>query len=193
MMKNFIPFAIAIIILITFIVKKEKTPIKAKEKTQTKSTKGTKVENKSINDVLSKILKVFGIDVATNVELIYRNETAHFTSGQFLNGYSAGMENFSKKGIFPYGWGKTLINFSNTYPDYKPTGLTGPIVEGQKTGKKKVFVKFPSLEAAMFFLAIVLKARGNDAGKWHSNDLAAQKEYKRRLNTIKPRTINSLT
>jgi hypothetical protein len=59
--------------------------------------------------------------------------------------------------------------------------------------KGKVFVKFPSLEAAMFFLAIVLKARGNDAGKWHSNDLAAQKEYKRRLNTIKPRTINSLT
>ena len=188
MMKNFIPFAIAVIILITFIVKKEKTPTKA-EKTQ---TKGPKVE-KSIKDVLSKILKVFGIDIATNVELIYRNETAHFTSGQFLNGYSAGMENFSKKGEFPYGWGKTLINFSNTYPDYKPTGLTRPIVEGQKTGKKKVFVKFPNLEAAMFFLAIVLKARGNDAGKWHSNDLAAQNEYKKRLSTIKPKTINSLT
>lgn len=188
-MKNFISFAIAVIILTTFIVIKEKKP-----PTGTTKNKGKKVNDNDIKTVLQKILAVFGIDVATNVELIYRNETAHFTSGQFKNGYSAGMENFSKKGEFPYGWGNTLKNFSEQYPDYKPTGLTAPIVEGQKTGKKKVFVKFPSLEAAMFFLAIVLKARGNDAGKWHSKtDIAAQKEYRRRLNTIKPKTINSLT
>jgi hypothetical protein len=187
-LKNFISFAIAVIILTTFIVINEKKP-----PTATIKNKSKKLNDNDIKTVLQKILSVFGIDVATNVELIYRNETAHFTSGQFLNGYSAGMENFSKKGEFPYGWGKTLINFSNTYPDYKPTGLTKPIVEGQKTGKKKVFVKFPNLEAAMFFLAIVLKARGNDVGKWHSNDIAAQTEYRRRLNTIKPKTINSLT
>jgi hypothetical protein len=172
--------------LTTFIVIKEKQPNTTKRKSK-------KVNDNDIKTVLEKILKIFGPEIAKNVELIYRNETAHFTSGQFKNGYSPGMENASKKGIFPYGWGNTLKDFSNAYPEYKPTGLTAPLVEGQKTGKKKVFVKFPSLEAAMFFLAIVLKARGNDPGKWHSNDLAARKEYQRRLNTIKPSITNSLT
>ena len=185
-MKNFISFAIAVIILTTFIVIKEKQPGTTKRKSK-------KVNDNDIKSVLEKILTVFGPDIAKNVELIYRNETAHFTSGQFLNGYSPGMENFSKTGTFPYGWGNTLKDFSNAYPEYKPTGLTNPLVEGQNTGKKKVFVKFPSLEAAMFFLAIVLKARGNNPGKWHSNNLAAQTEYNRRLNTIKPRIINTLT
>ena len=188
-MKNFISFAIAVIILTTFIVIKEKKP-----ETDTTKNKGKKVNDNDIKTVLEKILKLFGQEITKNVELIYRNETAHFTSGQFKNGYSPGMENFSKTGTFPYGWGNTLKNFSEQYPEYKPTGLTAPLVEGQNTGKKKVFVKFPSLEAAMFFLAIVLKARGNDAGKWHSKtDIAAQKEYRRRLNTIKPRIINTLT
>jgi hypothetical protein len=185
-LKNFISFAIAVIILTTFIVIKEKAP-------STTKNKGKKVNDNDIKTVLEKILSVFGLDIAKNVELIYRNETRHFTSGQFKNGYSPGMENFSKTGTFPYGWGNTLKNFSEAYPEYKPTGLTNPLIEGQNTGKKKVFVKFPSLEAAMFFLAIVLKARGNNPGKWHSNNLAAQTEYNRRLNTIKPRIINTLT
>ena len=186
-MKNFISFAIAVIILTTFIVINEKKP-----PTGTTKNKGKKVNDNDIKTVLEKILAVFGMDIAKNVELIYRNETRHFTSGQFKNGYSPGMENFSKTGTYPYGW-TSLLKFSEAYPEYKPTGLTAPLVEGQNTGKKKVFVKFPSLEAAMFFLAITLKARGNNPGKWHSNNLAAQTEYNRRLNTIKPRIINTLT
>lgn len=145
------------------------------------TTKKVVTENE-IKNSLKTVEQNFGTDIAKWVEKIYRAETAHFKSVQFLLTYSAGMLKF--KDTYPYGWGnfKTFWAF---YPNYEPVGYVKIYVTREK--KDFYYLAFPSLTAAMMTLADYVKKNG--ALRWNSTDKAAQAEYSKLLNSIKNKYV----
>lgn len=119
------------------------------------------------------------------LEQLYRNETAHFKSGQFQSTYSPGMEAFSSK--FPYGW--TTLNKLLWSKNKKvaPYALSHHIEN--ETGKSKFFLKFPNLYSAMLANLTMARAYKDKGGfyRWWSTKPEKQKIYKERLDSIIPR------
>ena len=134
---------------------------------------------------LEKLKNNFNLskDEAEKLEQLYRNETAHFSSGQFRKTLSPGMEKFSSS--FPYGWKSLNEYFWKKYPQHKPIG-TSTHVEGG-TGKDKTFLIFPDLYSAMSTVLHNARMKGGNFYAWFSNDLGNQMVYKNRLNSIIPR------
>jgi hypothetical protein len=140
-----------------------------------------------IEKSLKEIFTIYGEQTAKDVERIYRLETANFSSGQFINSLSAGMEVGRDKtgkpiSTFPYGWG-SLRKFWDEQPTNRPTGFLK--MKENVTGKEKLFIKFPSLFSAMFVLALTIKNRGGNAGAWHSTEEEKQKYYEKLLSSQK--------
>lgn len=128
--------------------------------------------------------QVYGVNEAAILEKILRLETAHFKSEQFKKTGSGGMEIGAGKKSFPYGWTSPL-SLWNSNPNLKPIGtLTTP---ENKTGIVKTFIIFPSVKAAAFTMAEVLKRRGWNAGSWFSTNPVLQENYNRSINKIKAR------
>jgi hypothetical protein len=134
-----------------------------------------------ISEAFKKALLKYGKAVTSNVEKIYRLETANFTSGQFIGTYSPGMEKQSNS--YPYGWNTMKKKVWDIHPEYKPTGLKTFTENG--TGKKKTFVQFPSFEAALMSVCEFIKATGNNPGRWFSLDPFQQASYNTKINGIK--------
>ncbi len=129
-------------------------------------------------------------DESKKLEQLYRNETAHFTSGQFQKTFSAGMEKFSDK--FPFGW-VSLNKYFWSQPNrsqYKPIGFE-TFTEGL-TGKKKTFLKFKSVYDAMLVNLMNARMKGNNFYAWYSNDTNRQNIYKSRLDRIIPRLTKEI-
>jgi hypothetical protein len=145
------------------------------------------VEN-SFQNNLKKIKNKFGGNIAKNVERIYRLETNHFKSGQFQNTYSPGMESFAN--AYPYGWNTISNIFWNNYPIHAPVGFYSG-KEG-KTGKTKIFLKFPSLLSAMYTIAYFLQHYNNNPGRWYSTKTESQNRYNKSINKIKTPLYDSI-
>ncbi len=130
-----------------------------------------------------KLSQFYSPDILKNMERIFRLETSHFKSKQFLATYSAGMEKFSD--YYPFGW-KTLDNiFWKKFPEYAPKTFV-PFTEN-RTGKTKYFLKFPSLFASMITMCEFLKHYGNNPGRWYSLKPEKQKIYNESINKIIPK------
>lgn len=132
---------------------------------------------------LLTLSKSFPLWVLTDMEKIYRLETAHFTSGQFKGTFAPGMETFGKK--FPFGWITVNREVWSQFPQTKPTGKLWTGREGG-TGKQKSFLKFPSLLAAMTTVAGFVNHYQN-AARWYSTNTDSQVRYTKSLQKIKPR------
>lgn len=159
-----------------------------------KKMKGS-VSNKNTNSNLSDEIKLglqnvvtkYGIDTAKIVEKIYRIETNHFKSKQFLNTYSAGMEKHREK--FPYGW----FSMAKLWQDESlaPNGFYQIKESGglmNDTGKVKTFLKFPSITAAMFSLSEYLQT--HRPGRWYAGtDEQRATAYENKLNEIKNKYV----
>lgn len=135
-----------------------------------------------------KLLKKYPRSIVENVERIYRLETNHFKSGQYKKTYSPGMEMHSDN--YPYGWTGSLKLWSKN-PHYKPIGFV-TMREGG-TNIPKTFLKFASLEAAMFTLADYLSRYNNNPGRWYSLNQSAQERYLRSINKITPHYTDEIT
>lgn len=140
------------------------------------------ISEQEIVNSLEVVKQNFGIDVARWVEKIYRGETAHFKSVQFLLTYSAGMLKF--KDIYPYGWGN-FKTFWALNPSYAPTGYAKIYVNREK--KDFFYLAFPSLTAAMMTLGYYVKKNG--PLRWNSTDKNEQQKYATLLNQIKNRYV----
>jgi hypothetical protein len=145
------------------------------------TTKKTVTENE-IRNSLKTVEQNFGTEIARWVEKIYRGETAHFKSVQFLLTYSAGMLKFKDK--YPYGWGN-FKTFWALNPNFAPVGYVKIFVTREK--KDFFYLAFPSLTAAMMTLADYVKKNG--PLRWNSTDKTAQAEYAKLLNSIKNRYV----
>lgn len=146
-------------------------------------------------DILSSIKKVaelYGKENAIKVESLFRNETKHFKSSNFLICYSPGME--ATVEMYPYGW-SSLKPFWDKNPQYKPLGIYKQVENSSgllKSRGERKFIKFPDLDAAMLTVAERLKNKGWDTGAWFSNDSESQRKYREYLLKIKTPLANSL-
>lgn len=137
---------------------------------------------------IKKALKSYDKSIVENAERIYRKETRHFQSGQFLGTYSAGMEKFSD--TYPYGWLTLHKKFWSLSPLYKPTGLK--TYTENNTGIKKTFIKFPNFEAGFMTLCAFLEINGNRAGRWYSTNPDSILKYTAQLMTLEPKITNEV-
>lgn len=141
-------------------------------------------------EALRVIYDRHGKDMATIVERMYRDETAHFKSKQYINTGTGGMEVF---GSAPYyGWDSNLFTKTpiGTWSSFENKGMSGQGGNAQVTDKKKVFIVFPTVLSAMEFkVAYINKYNGNYA-RWHSVNITVQENYKKALQGIIPRFIN---
>jgi hypothetical protein len=120
-------------------------------------------------------VRIFGKDNVAIAERIYILETAHYTSTQFLNGYSAGMVAFSK--TYPYGW-STLQPYWDSRPIAKPNDLWSTTVGGQPF----TYIVFPSFRTALMALCVRLQQDGWDPNKWNGDPTG---KYGQAVNAIK--------
>lgn len=137
-----------------------------------------------------------GREIAIIVEKMYRLETTHFTSEQYKNCGTGGME---VHGSAPYyGWDPTT--FKN-HPEYTPIGiwshmegkgLSGQGGNVQETKKPKAFVKLPSVVAGMEYKAeYIQRYNGNYARWYNAKDIKAQEKYRESLKGIKSKIVDS--
>ena len=135
------------------------------------------ITQQEIIDALQKVKKVYGETIAKYVEQIYRVETAHFKSSQFLYTYSAGMLKFKDK--YPYGWGN-FKTFWAVNPSYAPTNFYKIFVS--RENKDFYYLGFNSLEAAMMTLAYYVNKNGRL--RWNSTLAKEQAIYQKALNSV---------
>lgn len=134
-----------------------------------------------IRESLQGIASTFGVDIARNVERIYRLETRGFDSGQFRATNTAGME--ATKDTFPFGWSPR-----GTTPDYFAPLVTMP---ENATGVPTKFVAFIYFNDAARYLAQFLQDYGNNAGRWKSTEPALQAAYRQALAAIPTPFVDS--
>jgi hypothetical protein len=145
---------------------------------------------KEIESALNKVKEVYGVNYAKRLEQLFRNETAHFKSGNFLKTLSPGME-VGAKVIYPYGW-SSLFEFWENNPQYKPTGTHSQAENTSALAKKRgvrTFIKFGSVEASMMTVAHLIKLRGGNFGAWFSKNAVQQLAYNHELDKIKVRIV----
>lgn len=144
------------------------------------------VKDFNINDAekaFKELKKYYNADESAVVEKIMRLETNHFKSENFKKTGSGGMEIATGKTSFPYGWSTPLELWKND--DFKPVGTLSMKENG--TGKVKTFIVFPSVRAAVFTIAEIMKKRNWNAGSWFSNNPTEQAKYNQSINGIKAR------
>lgn len=140
---------------------------------------------------LLKVADIYGTAHARRLEQLFRNETAHFKSKQFLAGHSPGMEAAKGATEFPYGW-TSLKQYWTINPQYKPIGLHSMVENTSALAKGigvKQFIKFPSVEASMMSVAQLIMIRDGNFGKWFSKDPLFIEKYNGELDKIIPRLI----
>lgn len=148
-------------------------------------------------DALRKIRKEYGLQMAVDVEKVYRWETAHFTSQQYKKTGSPGME---AHGAAPYyGWASTPWK---KRPELTPCGLVSFFenkgmsgVEGaneQVTDRKKQFLAFDSVYAAMYALAEYIKRHNGNYARWYSTTAEGQQLYRNKLANVRARIVDDL-
>lgn len=143
---------------------------------------------------LKTVYEVYGREMAETVESMYRIETNHFKSKQYILSGTPGME---KHGAEPYyGWGS---DFFETHPQYSPVGVVG-MNEGaglstiggtaQLKNREKIFVKLPSVEAGMMYLASYINKYDGNYARWYSTDTKQQAIYRKQVSSVTPRIVN---
>ena len=151
------------------------------------------ITESNIKKALKKIYDQYGREKTTKLEALYRNETAHFNSGQFLGTLSPGMEISPQTNtVFPFGW-SSLKNFAdiNNIP-YSAFFASQNYSEGG-TGTPKKFVGFPDLYTAMKFIMFTIERRNWNFGKWRSFDDQIAADYNTYIDRIRTPYTNSFT
>ncbi len=119
------------------------------------------------------VKSIYPTQFLNEIERAYRLETAHFTSGQFQNGYSAGM--VANTSVFPYGW-NSLANYANARGlGPNDFGVSAPFtVDGQQY----YYIMFPTLAQALDFMAwFIQNIRGGNIIKWNTLDTDSQQAH----------------
>lgn len=129
---------------------------------------------------LESVLRNFGRETAQQVEKIFRLETRHFKSEQFVNTGSAGM--VAVKTGFPFGWGSLLRFMGSDLAKGDKTGFWKyKMLVGQKYWE---YIGFPTIEDSMNFVAQTITDRGR-AGAWYSTRPESQDGYEEKLSKIR--------
>ena len=140
---------------------------------------------------LRKVFDEYGFEMSKIVEKMYRYETKHFNSGQYILTGAAGMEAVKGAKAPYYGWSK---EFFTKHPEYTPIGTTdlhdgiGASKKGGNAQKKGLtpYIIFPSVEAGMMHLAYKIKNQYNgDYARWHSSIASNKQVYRNELKGVR--------
>lgn len=148
------------------------------------------VTEQDIKNGLKKVSSKYGVDYARQVERLFRVETSHFKSGQFLKTLSPGMEisGSSKSLVFPFGW--SLSEFVQSYDPMIKSKFYTHTMNENGTGLKKTFVGFPDINSSMMFVAWMIKnKRGGRFGNWKSLTESSALAYEKTMATVVARYI----
>lgn len=128
-----------------------------------------------ISQALNEVAKLYDLKFARNLERLIRLETANFTSKQWTEFNTAGMEAFENN--FPYGW-SSLDEWAEAMNLPENLFYLGSMRENQ-TGIEKQFIGFPDPYLFTLFLAWFIQTkRAGQVGKWYSlNNDSAQRYY----------------
>ena len=126
-----------------------------------------------IQSQFDKLKSGYSKETLKDVERIYRVETAHFKSGQYLDSLSAGQV-YSIDG-YKLNW--DLSEYQTVQPSR--SFMVG--------SKEFVYVAYPSLFEALRFLADYIER--HSAERWFSTDEKKQAEYRALLNSVKTRFV----
>ena len=145
---------------------------------------------------LQKVKDAYSKEFAETIESLFRNETSHFTSGNFSKTLSPGMEVAHANGHWiegiPYGW-TSLQHFWDTNPQWKPNGTYDQVENSSMMASSRGvrrFICFPDIEASVMSVAFLIDSRGGDGGSWFSiNDKAARDKYSNYLKQIIPHFV----
>jgi hypothetical protein len=147
-----------------------------------------------IQKAFNKAISLFGLSIAREAERVYRKETNHFKSGQFAASLSPGQE--ATRANYPYGWNS---KFWQENPHLKPVGVISmkeniglsllPNANPQSKAAK-MYVSYPTFEAALLYLCDTLRRRGGMGGAWYALEKNAQKLYNQSLLSIKTTYTN---
>lgn len=138
---------------------------------------------------LQAVSVIYGRPFAARIEELFRNETAHFKSGNFQITLSPGMQ--ATTGILPYGW-NSLAQFWKDNPGFAPTGIH---IQNENTSAlakasgAKQFMVFPTIMASIMTVAKLISLRGGDAGTWFSTHPDLEHKYDAVLDTIIPKFV----
>ena len=136
---------------------------------------------KTEKSTLLDIADIYGVELAQNVERIYRLETRHFDSEQYKKSGSAGMLKHSSN--FPFGW-TSLSEYWTLHNKFKPSGFISMIVKGENYN----YLKFDNF-GGFYSLAEFLKKYNNNAGRWFSTNEEQQAEYIALLENINTKFV----
>jgi hypothetical protein len=142
-------------------------------------------------DALKYIFDKYGRTIAETVERMYRTETRHFQSSQYRRCGTGGME---VHGPAPYyGWTPDFYSEPpiGTWAAFEGAGLSGVGGNAQVTDRKKVFVVVSSVRVGMEFKAKYIVHYNGNYARWFSTDASAQAIYRKTLESITPRIVNS--
>ena len=143
-----------------------------------------------ILDALKNIKATYGSDKAAMIERLFRLETAHFKSSQWVHSLTPGMEIGGSVRTFPFGW-SSLYAFAKEY-QYDPSSFSTLTQTENGTGRLKTFIVFPSVKASFDFVAYLMDKRNWNFGSWFSLEEESQKRYVDSLNAIRARYIEAL-
>lgn len=150
-------------------------------------------------EALRTIFKEYGYDMAKTIEQLYRDETGHFQSTQFKRCGAGGMEVSGKNPQPPgYGWNESLFS---RHPEYSPIGvwwafenkgLSGQGGNQQVTSRKKGYIIFPTVLAAMEYKVDYINRNGGNWANWHSRDPSVQQHYRTAISKMRHTFVDEI-
>ena len=127
---------------------------------------------------LKAVADKYGNAMAATVEKMYRNETANFTSKQYVLTGTPGME-AGKWGQFRFGY---AIGAYATVP-----------LNDNQVGDQRKFIVFPSVTDAMLFVAAYINYYNGNYARWNSTDPTIQAQYRARVEGLTASITNNLS
>lgn len=153
-------------------------------KTRSEMINTAPVINPNSNDLASAFQSLknnFGPEFSKRIEQLFRYETRHFQSKQFLEGNSPGM--VATKSTYPFGW-PSLDEFNRANSiDGRKYGIGREFIVDNKSFR---YVKFPDFETSAKFVAwFIRNKRGGIPEKWNSLNAAEAARYRNTLDQIR--------
>lgn len=140
-----------------------------------------------------KEVSVSGKDLLIIIEKMYRLETTHFTSKQYKNCGTGGMEVFGSSPY--YGWDASLFTEVpvGTWSHMEGPGLSGNGGNAQVTDREKEFVRLPSVISGMEYkINYIIKYNGFFERWFNKSSETAQATYRNTLGGVRARFMQEI-
>jgi hypothetical protein len=133
--------------------------------------------------IFADLLTLYPRSFLKQIERLYRLETAHFKSTQYLKTFTPGMVQVPGKKSFPYGWSSLKEYAEKNALSSNDFGTV--YFANTSDGIPRHYIKFPSRWHAVNFITWFLyNKRDQNVNAWYSLNPAAQQKYANKLSQI---------